>query len=121
MRRTKRGGKKMPFGRRLKLAMTLSGFSVPRLATKLGVSQQIVRKWLASPTPNLSASHLVNASKLLSVRAHWLATGEGPQLRYHASEYTREEFLMTFESLSKRDRVFLRDVMGLILKFSQED
>lgn len=117
-------GRRVPFARRLRAAMLASGYEekdAPKIAQRLGVSRQIVKKWLVSPTPALSALHLVELAKLLSVRAHWLATGEGPMLRYHASEYTEAELLKTFRSLSKREQLLLRDVMGLILKFSQED
>jgi len=117
-------GRRMQFGGRLRDAMTAAGFSeqdVPKIAKRLGVSRQIVKKWLMSPVANLSAIHLVALAKLLSVRAHWLATGEGPMVRLHASTYSEKELLKTFRALSKREQVLLRDALGLILKFSQED
>lgn len=112
----------MPFAKRLRASMLAAGYTEPeKLAKKLGVSTVIVRRWLKSPRPNMSAENLVSCAKVLSVRAHWLATGEGAMQRFHASEYTEDDMLNTFRQLSDREKVFLRDLAGIILKFSQED
>lgn len=112
----------MPFARRLKAAMLAAGYVGPeKLAKKLGVSTVIVRRWLKSPRPNMSATNLVSCSTVLSVRAHWLATGQGTMTRFHASEFTEEDMLKTFRQLSDREKVFFRELAGFILRFSQED
>jgi len=112
----------MRFGERLKQAMSTGGYSTPEaLSSKMGVSPQIIRRWLKSKEPNLSAENLVSAARVLSVRAHWLATGEGPTIRYHSSRYSEAEMLAAFRNMSEREKVLLRDLAGIILKFTQEN
>lgn len=112
----------MFFGSRLKDAMLAAGFTDPaRFAKKMGISRTTVEKWLESPVVCMSGKNLVIAAALLSVRAHWLATGEGVMQRFHAAVYTEEEMLSAFRLLTPRERVMLRDMAGIVLKFSRED
>ena len=108
------------FGKRLRVSMITAGVSLDSLAKQLGVSPQIVRKWIRDTEPHLSAKHLLDAAKLLHVRGHWLGTGEGPATRFHASEYSEEEMLKMFRALGERERVLLRDLAGIIFKYLED-
>lgn len=109
------------FGTRLKSAMLTAGVKgAKELAVKAGVSPQVVRRWLSNTEPHLSAKHLLQVAKVLHVRAHWLGSGEGPANRFHANEYNERELLQTFRNLNNRERVLLRDIMGIVLKFKSD-
>lgn len=108
------------FGARVSALMMAAGLSNPAVAKKLGVTQQVVRRWRKDKEAHISGVHLVTLSRLLNVRCDWLATGEGPPSRFNAMEYTQSEMLQAFQALSALDRKLMRDLMGVILKYRED-
>jgi transcriptional regulator with XRE-family HTH domain len=109
------------FGVRLKTAMTAAGIkNAEDLARKSGIPPQVIRRWLKDEEPHLSARHLLDIARLLHVRVHWLGTGEGPKLRFHATRYTEADMLEAFRSLGERERVIVRDFIGCMLRFMED-
>lgn len=105
------------FGERLKDSMRICGMATAaELAEKAPVSEQIIRKWLKSTEPRLSAMHLIEISMLLNVRATWLATGKGPVSRFHTREYTEEDMLKAYRALGPKGRIMFRDLAGVVIK-----
>ena len=111
-----RGKHRMPFATRLKAAMLAAGLDTKSVAKKLEVTPQVVRRWLRQKEPQMSAKNLVRLGVVLNVRAHWLATGEGPASRFNSSSYTEAEMIEAFHALSPAERRLLRDIVGIILK-----
>lgn len=110
----------MPFAGRLKAAMLAAALDTKSVADKLEVTPQVVRRWLRDKEPHMSAKHLVSLAAVLNVRAHWLATGEGPASRFNSSAYTEAEMVEAFRALSPSERKLLRDVVGIILKHRED-
>lgn len=100
--------------------MLAAGLDTKSVAAKLPATPQVVGRWLKDKEPHMSAKNLVRLAVLLNVRAHWLATGEGPAQRFNASEYTESDLLETLRALAPQDRRLMRDLMGVILKYREE-
>lgn len=67
----------------------------------------------------MSAKNLIRLAVLLNVRAHWLATGEGPPSRFNATAYSETDMLNAFRALGPEERRLLRDVVSVILKYRE--
>jgi len=107
----------MAFGLRLKAAMFAAGIpAADMLASRVGVSPQVIRKWLRDTTPRLNAENIVSLSQTLNVRVLWLANGRGPIHSFTAGEYTEPELLGAFRTLGKKEQVLLRDFIGLLMR-----
>jgi transcriptional regulator with XRE-family HTH domain len=87
------------------------------LAKRCGVSPQVVRKWLRDEKPSLSAENIVSLSEQLNVRVMWLARGTGPLHSFTVSAYTEPELLSAFRTLGKKERVLVRDFIGLLMRY----
>jgi transcriptional regulator with XRE-family HTH domain len=109
------------FGLRLKAAMLAAGVvDTDSLAKRVGVSPQVVRKWLRDKEPSLSAENIVSLSEVLNVRVLWLARGRGPIHSFTVKEYTEPELLSAFRTLGKKERVLVRDFIGLLMRYQDE-
>ena len=108
----------MSFGSRLKASMLASGISETEvLAKKVGVSAQVVRKWLRSEKPALSAENIVSLSEVLNVRVLWLANGRGPIHSFTVREYTEPELISAFRALGQKEKILVRDFIGLLMRY----
>lgn len=108
--------KRMPFAGRIKASMLAAGLDTQSVAEKVGVTPQVVRRWLKDKSPHMSAAHLIKLAVVLNVRAHWLAEGEGPVSRTNSAQYSREDMLAAFDALTPEERRMLRDIVGVILR-----
>jgi transcriptional regulator with XRE-family HTH domain len=109
------------FGVRLRAAMLAAGITETEvLAKRVGVSPQVVRKWLRDEKPALSAENIVSLSEQLNVRVMWLARGTGQIHVLTVKEYSEPELLGAFRTLGKREKVLIRDIIGLLMRY-QED
>lgn len=109
------------FGLRLKAAMLAAGVvDTDSLAKRVGVSPQVVRKWLRDKEPSLSAENIVSLSEVLNVRVLWLARGRGPIHSFTVKEYTEPELLSAFRTLGKKERVLVRDFIGLLMRYQDD-
>lgn len=109
------------FGLRLKAAMLAAGVvDTDSLAKRVGVSPQVVRKWLRDKEPSLSAENIVSLSEVLNVRVLWLARGRGTIHSFTVKEYTEPELLSAFRTLGKKERVLVRDFIGLLMRYQDE-
>jgi len=109
------------FGVRLRAAMLAAGITETEvLAKRVGVSPQVVRKWLRDEKPSLSAENIVSLSEQLNVRVMWLARGTGPLHSFTVAAYTEPELLSAFRTLGKKERVLVRDFIGLLMRYSGE-
>lgn len=106
------------FGARLKASMMAAGITdTAVLAGKVGVSPQVVRKWLRDRCPHLSAENIVSLSEILNVRILWLAKGRGPIHSFTVREYTEPELLDAFRTLGHKEKVLVRDFIGLLMRY----
>ena len=113
--------KMIKFGTRLRAAMLAAGITETEvLAKRVGVSPQVVRKWLRDEKPSLSAENIVSLSELLNVRVIWLARGTGQLHAFTVKEYSEPELISAFRALGKKERIFVRDIIGLLMRY-QED
>ena len=109
------------FGLRLKAAMLAAGVvDTDSLAKRVGVSPQVVRKWLRDKEPSLTAENIVSLSETLNVRVMWLARGTGQLHNFTVKEYTEPELLSAFRTLGKKERVLVRDFIGLLMRYQDE-
>jgi hypothetical protein len=99
--------------------MLAAGLDAISVAKKLPATPQAVRRWMKDKEPHMSAVHLIEVCRLLNVRAHWLATGEGSPSRFNATEYTEAEMLESFRALGPEERRLMRDIVGVILKYRE--
>ena len=109
------------FGERLKAAMLASGVTETEvLAKRVGVSPQVVRKWLRSENPNLSAENIVSLSEALNIRVLWLARGRGPIHSFTVKTYTEPELVSAFRTLGAKEQILLRDFIGLLMRYQDD-
>jgi transcriptional regulator with XRE-family HTH domain len=109
------------FGLRLKAAMLAAGVvDTDSLAKRVGVSPQVVRKWLRDKEPSLTAENIVSLSETLNVRVMWLARGTGQLHNFTVKEYTEPELLSAFRTLGKKERVLVRDFIGLLMRYQDD-
>ena len=109
------------FGNRLRAAMMAAGISETEvLARRVGVSPQVIRKWLRDVKPHLSAENIVSLSEILNVRVLWLANGRGPIHSFTVREYSEPELIGAFRTLSKKERILVRDFIGLLMRYQDE-
>jgi transcriptional regulator with XRE-family HTH domain len=109
------------FGERLKGAMLAAGLTdTAVLAEKINVSPQIIRKWLRSRTPNLSAGNIVSLSEALNVRVLWLANARGPIHAFTAQGYSDAEMVNAFRTLTDVDKRLVRDFIGLLMRYQAQ-
>ena len=110
---------KMPtFGARLRAAMLAAGISENHeLARRLKVTPQVVRKWLREEKPSLSAENIVSLSEVLNVRVIWLARGTGQVHNFTVREYSEPELVDAFRTLGAKEKIMLRDFIGLLMRY----
>lgn len=109
------------FGARLKAAMLAAGVTETEvLAKKVGVSPQVTRKWLRDRCPHLSAENIVSLSEILNVRVLWLARGRGPIHSFTVKEYTEPELISAFRTLGAKEKVLVRDFIGLLMRYQDD-
>lgn len=109
------------FGARLKAAMLAAGITDnASIAERIGVSPQIVRKWLRDKSPNLSAGNIVSLSEVLNVRVMWLANARGPIHAFTAQGYTDAEMIDAFRTLTDADKRLVRDFIGLLMRYQAQ-
>ena len=110
--------KMIKFGTRLRAAMLAAGIRENKeLARRLKVSPQVVRKWLREEKPSLSAENIVSLSEVLNVRVIWLARGTGQLHNFTVREYSEPELVDAFRTLGKKERVLVRDFIGLLMRY----
>jgi len=106
------------FGARLRGSMLAAGVTeTESLAKRVGVSAQVVRKWLRSENPALSAENIVSLSEVLNVRVLWLANGRGPIHSFTVKEYTEPELISAFRTLGAKEKILVRDFIGLLMRY----
>ncbi len=108
------------FGKRLEAAMTAAGMSASSLGKQIGVAPQVVNRWLKMPEPNLSARNLLRTAETLKVRVFWLGAGKGPIQSFMAYEYSEAELLSSFRTLGKKEKVLVRDFIGLVMRYRDD-
>lgn len=87
------------------------------LARRVGVSPQVIRKWLRDRCPHLSAENIVSLSEILNVRVLWLAKGRGPIHSFTVREYTEPEMISAFRTLGPKEKILVRDFIGLLMRY----
>lgn len=106
------------FGNRLRAAMLAAGITeTDTLARRVGVSPQVIRKWLRDRCPHLSAENIVSLSEVLNVRVLWLAKGRGPIHSFTVREYTEPEMISAFRTLGPKEKILVRDFIGLLMRY----
>lgn len=109
------------FGLRLKAAMLAAGVTeTETLAKRVGVSPQVIRKWLRSKNAALSAENIVSLSEVLNIRVLWLARGRGPIHSFTVKEYTEPELISAFRTLGAKEKVLVRDFIGLLMRYQDD-
>lgn len=71
------------YSERLGASMKQAGMSVARLASRLGISYQAVKKVVDGKSRAFSAENNARAAALLDVNPDWLATGKGEMSQRH--------------------------------------
>ncbi len=109
------------FGERLKSAMFAAGVeNAEALAKLIGVTPQIVRKWMRDEKIRLSAENIVSLAEHLNVRIKWLARGTGQIHNFTVRSYTEAELIGAFRTLGKREKILVRDFIGMLMRYGED-
>lgn len=98
--------------------MLAAGIQTPRmLAKRVGITEQMARRWLKQSKFTGSAQRLMVLGEALNVRAHWLFSGVGPPHRLFANAYTEDELLRVFRMLPTTEQRKVIDMVTVMTAY----